>query len=437
MANGIFGKLLGAFEKKGKSLPDKRRTGHNFRYKLIDVLKSAFCIFLFQFPSMLNFQKAMKMNDGRREKNLTRILGSRETPSSTQITTLLDGIDPYQFGDVFNENLKTADAAHGVLASYEVLDGEILHAVDGVQYYSSKRIHCKHCLHKTTENKKTKEDVTTYSHGLLAVTIVKHGDTVILPRMGEAIRNEDGNKKQDCEIKAFIRYLSKHADECKRLKAIFLGDDLFSNYPICKAILDIECGFIFTCKEKSHPSLTETVKNSILNKKTRRERKGRHDLVYRYWWLNGVDIRDDKETLKVNYVHLEVENEKTKEIVYKNSWVTNKTVHENNVVQITNCARARWKIENEHNNVLKNHGYNFEHNFGHCQEHASDMYCLLILLAFLYHGILMLVEEAWQKAWVVAGRRTEFFSFLRAALHMGIHRNWDRYLLFVIAEEPG
>src|SRR5207248_1356801 len=28
------------------------------------------------------------------------------------------------------------------------------------------------------------------------------------------------------------------------------------------------------------------------------------------------------------------------------------------------CGRARWKIENESFNVLKNHGYELEHNFG-------------------------------------------------------------------------
>jgi hypothetical protein len=39
-------------------------------------------------------------------------------------------------------------------------------------------------------------------------------------------------------------------------------------------------------------------------------------------------------------------------------------------------VRARWKIENEHNNVLKNHGYHFEHNFGHGGNHAGGMYCL-------------------------------------------------------------
>jgi len=31
-------------------------------------------------------------------------------------------------------------------------------------------------------------------------------------------------------------------------------------------------------------------------------------------------------------------------------------------------GRARWKIENETFNTLKNQGYHYEHNFGHGQQ---------------------------------------------------------------------
>ena len=36
-------------------------------------------------------------------------------------------------------------------------------------------------------------------------------------------------------------------------------------------------------------------------------------------------------------------------------------------------ARARWKIENETFNTLKNQGYHFEHNFGHGHQHLSTV----------------------------------------------------------------
>ena len=65
---------------------------------------------------------------------------------------------------------------------------------------------------------------------------------------------------------------------------------------------------------------------------------------------------------------------------------------------LADCGRARWKIENEHNNVLKNHGYNLEHNFGHGKAHGSENFCGLNLLAFLFHTVLYLGDEVYQRS---------------------------------------
>jgi hypothetical protein len=436
MGRGIFKELLEVLEQKGATLPDNRHTGRNFRHTLSNVLKSAFCVFFFQHSSVLDFQR--KMQDTRRRNNLGSMFGVKEIPSDTQIRNVLDNISPEDFGSVFNETLQVADK-HGALDDFRVLDGGVLLALDGVWYHSSEKIHCKHCLHTTKVDKKTKESTTTYYHTILAGTLVRPGKTEVFPVMGELIRNEDGNKKQDCELNAAKRWITKHAQEYSWLKPTLLGDDLFSNYPICKHIVDNKLSFIFTCKEDSHPWLTETIKYSFLEEKEREERNGKHHYIYRYRWLNGVDIRDNPQTLKVNYVYFEIENVKNGKITYKNSWITDKLINSNNVEHIASCGKARWKIENEHNNVLKNHGYNLEHNFGHGSEHASEMYCLLNLLAFMFHGILFYVDEQYQKTRASLGRRTEFFGYLRAALRFSIHEDWNAFLIYVLAEddEPG
>ena len=52
------------------------------------------------------------------------------------------------------------------------------------------------------------------------------------------------------------------------------------------------------------------------------------------------------------------------------------------------CAgRARWKIENETFNTLKNQGYCFEHNFGHGEKNLSTVFAFLMMLAFLIDQI--------------------------------------------------
>ena len=51
------------------------------------------------------------------------------------------------------------------------------------------------------------------------------------------------------------------------------------------------------------------------------------------------------------------------------------------------AARARWRIENETFNTLKNHGDYFEHNFGRGHRHLSTMFAYLMMLAFLIDQI--------------------------------------------------
>jgi hypothetical protein len=422
MGRGIFNRLLNNLEKAGDGLPDKRREGFGLKYKLTDALKSALSVFFFQHPSMLDFQT--KMKDKWKRSNLETVMKVQKIPSNVQITTLLDAVAPDTVNGVFNGNLQAVDAL-GLLKDFRCLDGGVLLALDGVWYFSSEKIYCRRCLHKT------KDGVTTYFHSALAGTIVRPGNTAVLPVAPEMIINTDGAAKQDCERKAAKRWLSKHADEYKWLSPTLLGDDLYSNYPFCKEVLDRGYSFIFTCKDGSHPWLAETVKNSYLEEISRREWNGRHHLTFTYRWINGVAIRDDKETLLVNYLSLAIWNEGLNKRTFYNSWITDKTITVNNAAHLASCGRARWKIENEHNNVLKNHGYNLKHNFGHGENHAGEMYCLLNLLAFQMHSLLDICDEDYRKARALAGRRDEFFGELRFVMRFKLFENWRQLIIFI------
>ena len=56
------------------------------------------------------------------------------------------------------------------------------------------------------------------------------------------------------------------------------------------------------------------------------------------------------------------------------SWVTDLRVNKGTVYRLMQGARARWRIENETFNTLKNQGYHFEHNFGHGYQHLSVVF---------------------------------------------------------------
>ena len=53
-------------------------------------------------------------------------------------------------------------------------------------------------------------------------------------------------------------------------------------------------------------------------------------------------------------------------------------MHQHNLLRVMRGARARWKIENETFNTLKNQGYHFEHNFGHGYRHLSTVFAHLM-----------------------------------------------------------
>jgi hypothetical protein len=81
------------------------------------------------------------------------------------------------------------------------MPGVYLYSVDGSQHHSSKQVSCKHCL-----TKHHKKGGTSYSHGVLQGVVMHPSQRQVLPMAPEIIRNEDGTKKQDCELNATKRF---------------------------------------------------------------------------------------------------------------------------------------------------------------------------------------------------------------------------------------
>ena len=300
-------------------------------------------------------------------------------------------------------------------------------------FYESRNITCSHCLHY-----ETRDGETLYYHDVIAAVMVKPKEETVLPLNPEFIRNEDGSEKQDCERNAAKRWLENNAENYKRFNPILLGDDLYSDYPTCTAILGKGLHFLFTCKEDSHKWLYDSIDDGCMERKTVSLWTGRQHLEYRYQWYNGVEIRQELPTLKVNYLMLQIWNEEMGKITYLNSWVTDLEIDEKNVVEMAECARARWKIENEHNNVLKNRGYHLEHNFGHGKEHACEIYVILNLLAFQMHGIMLLLDQDYQKARKGIRRRDEFFAGMRFIFNRLLFETWEEFIGFIAQDDdPG
>ena len=90
-------------------------------------------------------------------------------------------------------------------------------------------------------------------------------------------------------------------------------------------------------------------------------------------------------------------NEEKQKRTFYNSWITDTEIRAESVKALADCGRARWKIKHEHTKVLKNRGYNLEHNFGHEEVHASENVCVMNLPAFLLHAVLYQGDEVYRR----------------------------------------
>ena len=96
------------------------------------------------------------------------------------------------------------------------------------------------------------------------------------------------------------------------------------------------------------------------------------------------------------------------------------------------AGRARWKIENENNNVLKNRGYHLEHNFGHGKEHLASLLATMNLLAFGLHTLLELTDENYRLIRNKVGARRRFFEHLEALTTYLYFESWQRLMDFMM-----
>ena len=129
---------------------------------------------------------------------------------------------------------------------------------------------------------------------------------------------------------------------------------------------------------------------------------------------------------------------KTGKVTYKNSWVTDIEINENNIVNLVKGGRSRWKIENETFNTLKNQGYHIEHNFGHGQQNLSMIFFTLNLLAFYVHQILELTDRLYHTVrYSKFTSRKEFWNQLRCTIRILIFPTWQSLLTFILDPEKG
>jgi len=413
--------------KLSASLPDKRK-GSNIQYQMGDIVKAAFSVFFTQSPSFLARQKALKKSKG--QSNAETIFQMEKIPSAEHIRQMLDPVSPEYFYDEFHTILRQVEE-EGKLEAYRVLGGQhALVSLDGTQYFTSYEIECENCLHRKRKNGKTQN----YHTAILPVMVAPDNPHVLtLPP--EFIMPQDGHVKQDCERVASKRWVEQHAVHYASLNAILMGDDLYANQPLCQVILDHDLHFLFVAKPESHQTLYQAIDACAADSSfTIRQWNGKHGELHTYRFINQLPLRSGEDALRVNWFELHITHAETSETLYHNAWVTDLAISQDMVVELVACGLARWKVENENNNVLKTKGYHLEHNFGHGNQYLALTLTTFNLLAFLLHTVSHLTDQTYRLIREELGRRDTFFNDLRALTRYLVFDSWDHLLEFMFIQ---
>ena len=390
-------------------------------YSQTEALMSAFACMYFQEPSLAQFQ--LRMEEELHKNNLRTLFGVENIPQNSQLRDIIDAIPSEELAPIFKDFFERL-RRHKHLEDYAVFPNTLLCVIDGTQYHRSKDIHCEQCLHK-----EHKSGEITYSHSVLQGAIMHPNKKQVLPVMPESIQNKDGTEKQDCESNAAKRFIANLKKDHPRQGFIICGDGLMSHQPMIETIKDNGFHYLLVAKPGDHKYLFEWVNAfSELPSLEVIDDKG---CTHQYRWKNDVPLHGEAQAITVNFLEYHLINPEGK-VTYRNSWVTDFQISEQNIIQLVQAGRCRWKIENECFNTLKNQGYYIKHNYGHGKNHLSYNMYLLTLLAFYFHQIFELTDGAYQACRIKAGSKRYLWEVFRGTVRFLVMDSWEEMMDFYL-----
>ena len=371
---------------------------------LTDAFMSAFAMFSLKSPSLLAFDQE------RTEGNLQRVYGMERVPCDTSMREILDPVEPESLRPLFKHVFRALQRGKALEEMVFVQDHYLL-ALDATGYFSSQQIHCQSCLETHHRN-----GTVTYRHQMLGAALIHPDKREVIPLMPEPIVKQDGTSKNDCERNAAKRLIVKLRQDHPHLKLIVTEDSLSSNAPHIEVLQDHHMHYILGVKEGDHAYLFEHV--AAAEQAGRVTYYDRDDqatgLHHRFRFVSDVPLNEANADLRVNFLECW---EWDQDQVQHFSWVTDLRVTKGTVYQLMGGGRARWRIENETFNTLKNQGYHFEHNYGHGYQHLSVVFAVLMMLAFFVDQVQQLCCPLFQAVWAKLGSKRRLWERMRALFY--------------------
>lgn len=408
-------RLLSELHQQFASIPDTTRTR---TITLSDCLMSAMAIFGVKYPSLLNF--VSETEDEPTSGNLKKLYHINKIPSDTYLRERLDDINP----EILRKPFKSYFAKiqrRNLLTPFTYIDGHYLVSNDATGFFASKKIHCDHCCVK-----KQRDGTLEYYHYMQCAAIVHPERKTVIPFAPEPIHKQDGASKNDCEQRASKRLLENIRREHPHLKIILLADSLHANGPHVELLQQLNMRFIITAKQNAN-DFNYDDPDTIQYLEYTDDRGYTHS----FRWRNDTALNSHHPHLRVSLIDYQETSPKKKSTRF--TWVTDLPTNPDTIYHIMRAGRARWRIENETFNTLKNQGYHFEHNFGHGYNNLSNVFAHIMLLAFMIDQIQEIACAAFQGALQASDRKMYFWGKLRAFFTIQSFDAWEEIYALIIA----
>jgi hypothetical protein len=375
---------------------------------------SGLAMFSLKYPSLLQFENDSQ-EGGCIHHNLKNLYQVQRVPCDTYMRECLDLVDPKTLRPAFTK-LFSALQRGKELEEYVFYEDYYLMLGDATGYFSSKNIHCDNCCEK-----EHKDGSVTYYHQMMSAVIAHPKHATVIPLCPEPIIKADGATKNDCERNASERLYRHIRREHPHLRLIVTEDALGSNGPHIRLLQELNMRFILVVKPDGNKFLFE-----FLNGIERQECIYSDDkFTYKIQFINGIPLSDSQYNINVNFIEVWVyDNEGNQQ--YHNTWITDISITKANAYCLFQGGRAKWKIENETFNTLKNQDYHFEHNYGHGKQNLSTVLAFLMMLAFLTDQIQQSCCGLFQAAWEKMKSKVRLWGRLRAYFTTLYIDSWEK-----------
>jgi hypothetical protein len=262
---------------------------------------------------------------------------------------------------------------------------------------------------------------------MLCCAIVNPEIKEVIPLAPEPILQQDGCTKNDSELNAIVRYLINVRREHPHLAITVVEDSLYANAPHIKLLKELNMEYIISVKEVNHDYLFDAVKHG---KCTESQMITKDGTTHQFKYINQVPINYSNFEVLVNFIEYRETTKKGGKQYF--CWITSHTVTEQNVFQLMKGGRARWSIENETFNTLKNLGYHFERNYGHGYKNLNTIFAMLMMLAFFIDQIQSLCCRTFQAAKHKVKRISYLWEKLRHIFQEFLINTWEELFNYII-----